>query len=355
MPTECRNCGLALDTNDAFCGNCGRPADLGSAAPGGTVAAAASPWGSDRGGGGVPPPASEMPPGQQRQAATAAAAEPAGDLERRLAAEHEQLDHGLSGDWSFDPLRNKRFLAQIARRFGLYTVAAFTVEFIFFLFAAVTSLSSGNTPSLGGVSKVSALLWIALVLLFWLLPVPGLLRQWSSLLSHQAPAAQRAFDCIHQAIDRHATPRDALRERGYPLPGEGHRRFLELHRGVFTGYISCFPHGNDLYVGYSFWIRMSPLRLLFMGIGRSIQNWSGRGNDMYQTLRYESTRATVDAIHTCTVEGIAAAIDESGPAGPQGARPPVSPVPVPVPSPAGDQARQRARRPASQGGWPGSG
>jgi hypothetical protein len=55
------------------------------------------------------------------------------------------------------------------------------------------------------------------------------------------------------------------------------------------------------------------------------------------------------------VEGIAAAIEESGPVGPQAARPPVSPVPVPMPSPAGDQAHQPARRPASQGGWPGSG
>jgi hypothetical protein len=352
MPTECRNCGLSLDANDAFCGNCGQAADTGSAAHGGAIAAAASPRGSDRSGAGVPP-ASEMQPAQQDQAATAGAAELAADLERRLTADQAQMNFELTGDWSFDPLRNRRFLWQIARRLGLYTAAALAVQIIFFLFTAVTDLSTGNSPSLGGGAKVSALLWIALVLIFWLVPVPGLLRQWSNLLSDQAPAAQRAFDCIHQAIDRHATPRDALRERGYPLPGEGHRRFLELHRGVFTGYISCFPHGNDLYVGYSFWIRMSPLRLLLMRIGRNIQDWTGRGNDMYQTLRYESTRATVGAIHICTVEGIKAAIGESGPAGPQAGQPPVSPVPVP--SPAGDQARQRVRRPASQGGWPGSG
>jgi hypothetical protein len=186
------------------------------------------------------------------------------------------------------------------------------------------------------------------ILIFWLLPVPALLRQWSNLLSGHAPAAQCAFECINQAIDRHATPRDALRERGYPLPGEGHRRFLELHRGVFTGFISCFPHGNDLYVGYSFWIYMSPLRLLLMRIGRNIQNWTGRGNDMYQTLRYESTRATVDAIHACTVEGIEKAIYRSGAADGQ-AVPALAPPVSAQRAPASGQERRQVREPADPG------
>ena len=34
---------------------------------------------------------------------------------------------------------------------------------------------------------------------------------------------------------------------------------------------------------------MSPLRWFTLKISRQIEDWTGRGNDMYQTLRYELT------------------------------------------------------------------
>lgn len=46
-------------------------------------------------------------------------------------------------------------------------------------------------------------------------------------------------------------------------------------------------------------------------IGRTIQNFRGHGNDLYQTLRYESVRATVGAIQICTREGLEAALGEA--------------------------------------------
>ena len=74
------------------------------------------------------------------------------------------------------------------------------------------------------------------------------------------------------------------------------RQYLQLRRGVFAVATSPrFLDGRDLYVGWSLWIYMSPFRLAMMKIGLQIQNWSGRGNDIYQTLRYESTRASVGA------------------------------------------------------------
>ncbi|MGH6877672.1 MAG: hypothetical protein ACREHV_09895 [Rhizomicrobium sp.] len=41
-----------------------------------------------------------------------------------------------------------------------------------------------------------------------------------------------------------------------------------------------------------------------MRIGRRFQDYTGRGNDMYQTLRYEPARASIAALHTCTLEGV---------------------------------------------------
>ena len=49
---------------------------------------------------------------------------------------------------------------------------------------------------------------------------------------------------------------------------------------------------------------VSPVRLFMVRMGRRFQDYTGRGNDMFQTLRYEPARATIAALHTCTLEGV---------------------------------------------------
>jgi hypothetical protein len=54
-----------------------------------------------------------------------------------------------------------------------------------------------------------------------------------------------------------------------------------------------------------------------MIIGRKIQEYTGRGSDLYQTLRFESARATVAAMHDAVVEGIDSATAELDPQAPR--------------------------------------
>jgi len=212
---------------------------------------------------------------------------------------HVTIGAEMSGEGSFDPLRNTRFILQMVRRFALYGSLATVIDLVVVIL-------------LGGLGLIVAiLLSLAVLTLFWLLPVPGLLEQWSRLLSYEAPKAPQVFECMTRELDQHATPRDSLQVRALSPPGEGRRDYLELRRGAYAAYISCFPHGNDLYVGWTFWIYMSPFRMLLMQIGRAIQNYTGRGNDMYQTLRYESTRATLSALRVCTSEGIREAVGDA--------------------------------------------
>ena len=205
---------------------------------------------------------------------------------------------------TLDPLSSSRFLGQLARRFALYSVLTAVADFAFFVLSLIFLLVGRNSAVLAIAPVIYLLSVIVLLLVFWLLPVPALLGQWSRLLSFQAPAAKIALDCVAGALDHHATPSDELGIRLISPPGEGRRHYLELRRGYFAGYISCFPHGHDLYVGWTFWIQVSPLRVLLMRIGRRVQDYTGCGNDMYQTLRFESARATVAAIHACTLEGV---------------------------------------------------
>ena len=167
--------------------------------------------------------------------------------------------------------------------------------------------------------EVDSLWLVALVLaiLFWLIPVPALMAEWSLVMEQGAEAAHTAFEHINSAFQAESAPVDSLRVRTASRHEEGDREDLELRRGHFSGYISCFAHGRDLYVGWTFWLHMSPLRLLMLLIGRNMQDVTSRGDGIHRSLRFESTRALMAAMHEATRAGIDAASSELDPADPQ--------------------------------------
>jgi hypothetical protein len=340
MSNTCRNCGLSLSDGDAFCGNCGQAvsADRSAAAlagqPGEPDGQAPAPGPGTADPLAEAPATAQIPAGDPVPAAgggapvsrkwpwTGAPAETAAaDARDSQAADagsgpaDAYADRGLSsadlvGEPTFDPLRSSRFRWQVVRRFLLYTFAAILVELVVLFFGLIISLIGG--VALAALAQVvSVLVLIGLFVFFLLMPVPAMLAYGSKLVSYRGRSAQRAFECIEEALNRHQTPSDSFRSRSLTLPGEGQRQYLELRRGFFAGYISCFEHGRDLYLSWTFWIYMSPLRLALLRLSRTIENLRGRGNDLYQTLRYESVRATVSAIQICAEEGISEAIRET--------------------------------------------
>ena len=224
----------------------------------------------------------------------------------------------LSGSANLDPIRNARYLAYVLRQAGLFVGVYLLIETVLWLYlplsrAAGTTHGSALRLEIDGVWLVA----LALAVLFWLIPVPALLTEWSLLMEQGSDAAQLAFEQINAAFGTHGAPLDSQRVRTVSRHGEDDREYLELRRGPFRGYISCFVHGADLYVGWSFWLYMSPLRLLMMVIGRNVRDAISRRNAIQRSLRFESARALVAAIHGATLAGIDAASDQLDPASPQ--------------------------------------
>ena len=106
-----------------------------------------------------------------------------------------------------------------------------------------------------------------------------------------------------------------IQVRRLKLPQGESRDYLELRRGLFMGFISCFGYGQDLYVGWTFYLRVSPLRWLLMALARVWQTLMRRGTDLYVTLRYDSARAMREAMHSVAREGIDVAADRVRPQG----------------------------------------
>jgi hypothetical protein len=206
----------------------------------------------------------------------------------------------------------------VLRQAGVFTGIYLLIETVLLL-CLLLAVAAGTKLGPALRLEMDSLWLVALVLAipFWLIPVPALLAEWSLVMEPGSDATWTAFEHINSAFEAGGAPVDALRRRAVSRPGEGDHEYLELRRGHFSGYISCFAHGRDVYVGWTFWLHMSPLGLLMMVIGRNIQDVTSRGDGVHRSLRFESTRALVAAMHGATLAGIDAASSEPSPAGPE--------------------------------------
>jgi len=300
----CGNCGLPLGPADAFCGNCRLPAGSQSALSPGTGPPVvpdppASGGAAQRPGGGI---------GSPDGAAVGQATPNATYLGQRLL--YEKVPEA-----TFDPLTNPRYLLLLVRQALVYVViyiVVWVLSGIFFLILYAAGLG-GATFDLAWV--VDILEVIAVACLFWLLPVHALLSEWKFLVDDKGAAGLVTFEHITFVLRRRQTPLDAVQVRRLRLPGGEVRDYLELRRGIFTGFISCFAHGQDLYVGWTFWLNLSPARWLLMVVARIWQTVTRRGTDLYVTLRYESAKAMREAMHSAAREGVDVAAGELAPQG----------------------------------------
>jgi hypothetical protein len=205
---------------------------------------------------------------------------------------------------SFDPLANNRYVFYLGRQAVVFW-AIYVVLWIAFLVAFGILTLATRVPffmELFGIGDVLATLGFFIA--FLVIPIPVQLSEWKFLVDDKGAARPIVFDHIIAAFRRRNTPVDSLGVRRLSIPGGVTRDYLEIRRGVFTGMISCFDEGNDLYVGWTFWLRMSPLKFFLLRVQRMWHELTQRANELYITLRYESAKALREAMHGAAREGI---------------------------------------------------
>ncbi len=339
MEGTCGNCGQPLAAGDTFCGSCGQPAETAAGAPtvliddvvGTTSSAAATPWptSGDRTSSSSSSSSDRTSSSGGRTSSSGRAATsdtalggwatriggaiPADAALGQRTPNAQYLGLRLAYDKvpepSFDPLVNRSLLVQYLVHYLVYVVAYLVgavVAGIVLLILAFIGLGFDTASRLWLIGAVLA--GILFGCLYWLIPVPALLSEWKFAVDDQGAAAPVAFEHIIWALRRRETPLDSLEVRRLKLAGGESRDYLELRRGLFTGFISCFAYGQDLYVGWTFWLRISPLRWLLMTLARLWQTLMRRGTNLYVTLRYDYARAMREAMHSVAREGVDVAV-----------------------------------------------
>lgn len=202
-----------------------------------------------------------------------------------------------------DPLRSGRYIGEMFRR-GLLVWAIWAVGLIPIAIVGVI-LGVINHSFGSAIGALLIVVWsIITACLFWFHKLPGQISEWKFTVDDQGEAAYVAFDHIGWSFDRRNTPVDSIRVRRFNILAQGSRDLLEVRQGIFYGLTSCFANGNDLYIGWTFWLYLSPARFFWIGIRRFIWELRFRGHAIYVSLQFDQAKALRESIHSAVREGV---------------------------------------------------
>lgn len=85
------------------------------------------------------------------------------------------------------------------------------------------------------------------------------LNEWKLLVDGKAAVADDVYDHIAAELVARSSP---VQYRAVALEGVWWRGYLQVRMGQYNAYITCFPFGSDLYMGWSLWWSASWLELI---------------------------------------------------------------------------------------------
>jgi hypothetical protein len=129
------------------------------------------------------------------------------------------------------------------------------------------------------------------------MPVWLSISEWKFMVDGKAQAAQPAFEHITWVFRRRHTPVSQLRVHRLSLGGQASRDYLYVQDDIFRGYVSCFGYGRDLYVGWTFWWRVSPVDWLGVAVTRVYQALTLPDSQMHNMHRDVSAHALCEGPH----------------------------------------------------------
>ena len=212
-----------------------------------------------------------------------------------------------------DPVRSPQVFLHLILQLILFvavpSLLAVGLGFAAVVLAVLNAIADNPlTSGLGSLARILAILAaLGAVVAFFV----GLFRdtpirnaEWLMYLDDKGPAAPAVFAHITSALQRRATPADAVRVKRVPLPGGEKRDMLEARYRVFTGYITSYAFGNDLHIGWVYYWHLSLIRYWLLALGNMFNALRGRQTEVHVLARYEPAKTMREALHAAAREGV---------------------------------------------------
>lgn len=227
----------------------------------------------------------------------------------------------------FNPLSNAafqrtllfQFLATVAVWF-VVTAAITVLQLVAYAFSLagdnVLSLPTEalSAPYLIGAA-ISTIFSIVLACVFWFRPLSVQLSEWMITIDGAGEGARAALEHMYLIVHNRQTPVRTLRVVRLQAARQQQRDYLRLDDAHFSGFVSSFAHGTDLFIGWTFWLTMSPAQWMWLSLGRMFRDSS---NNIYKSLVNDRPKAMREVMHAAVRQGVDMATGRIRPIG-QGA------------------------------------
>lgn len=88
-----------------------------------------------------------------------------------------------------------------------------------------------------------------------------------------------------------------------------------MRDGLYLGFVSSFAYGADLFIGWTFWLHVSPARWLLITFGRVFRAMGVRGSALYGSLAFDGAKAMREVMHRAVRQGVDVATEQTEAAG----------------------------------------
>ena len=211
---------------------------------------------------------------------------------------------------SLDESVNRLALVWLYLRAALVSIIFWMVLFVIWVITNANTFSQPGGPSTGllNVATLLAFLLFWFVMLFTRTQEP--IAEWRSMIEERAAAATSAYAAIYGSLRRRQIPLSpvALRVRSDILGQESVNNRLVITERGYTAYVSVFPYGTSLYVGWMMFRNRRGYQLIFTFLKDALGSVFGRADLISQMLRTEKVRAMREALHYAAREGVDIAI-----------------------------------------------
>ncbi|CAO5251144.1 hypothetical protein [Frankia sp. AgKG'84/4] len=158
-----------------------------------------------------------------------------------------------------------------------------------------------------GAYLSTAIFWIVLLFVKRREPI----GEWRVLLADSADRTNSAYSQIVGSLRNRQIPvLIAYRRIDTGLGRHSVNNRLVLSYGDYNAYVSVFPYGTSLYLGWMMWRKRLGIVLLIRFATDGIAAMLKRGDLESRALRTETARAMREAVHSACREGLHAALDE---------------------------------------------
>lgn len=210
-----------------------------------------------------------------------------------------------------------RALFDLWLRAAVISISAWLVFFLIWFVAIVNSLNTSRLSSDDDASGAAKLFTVGMFLaiaLFWvLLLLPQIeepIAEWRVLLEGKAEAAGSAYAAIYGSLARRRIPVDAaaVRIRSDVFSREVVNNRLLISERSYVVYVTVFPYGTSLYVGWTMFRNRRGAVLIGIFLKDFVGSVVGRTGLDSQMLRTEKVRAMREAVHSAVREGVEVAV-----------------------------------------------